>query len=486
MNNENYTQPNIITYIMAAIFGACIGIISSGQEITSSEVISFETSTFYDINEEFKIFSGYPTDNIVKTFTVPDKVDRLLVKIWASGGGGSSTNRGGESGDYVQGEILVTPGEVLTINLGKAGDNGVPSTVGNRIGTSGVATSIYKNSELLMFAAGGAAGGATNPENSSTPGVVSGTEIVTPGLVSTTATGALAPNNTDKDYGLKAGIGGNGTNNGWSFKGSSARVVIKWGYTYPIHLLKVNASVSGIVENEHKYLLELVVSPETIFNKQCILTPTYTEGQPGVEIIKTNTWNNSDWIPKPRHISWFVFSAGDGGQPTPNAVFTIDKKLPIKITPLSWNANLAELTNIQFTVTPSSVASWENRQITDDPDISGYIVPINTGYATLTVEGNNKNGELVKRTFVVRIDAFGNTNKQFQTKIGFIPHNTYEKFTKNNNPIYIINDESYYIAAFGGLSMTGYKVSLKLTENKYNNPNPPVYDTLEYIFNVPQ
>lgn len=474
---------NKLIYILSLLFGF-ISITTYGQEILNSEIVSFETSSFYDINEESELYNGYSAEDIVKTFTVPDKVDRLLIKIWAAGGGGSSTNIGGGSGDYVQGEVLVTPGETLTINLGRAGNNGVPSSSGSRIGTNAINSSVYRNTELLLVAAGGNAGGITNPENSSTPGAVSGTSIITDGLISTNANGALAPNNTDADYRSNAGIGGKGTNNGWSLKGNPAKIVIKWGYVYPIHLLKINSTLSNIIQNNHKYCFQLELAPQTIYNKIFTLTPIITDGVPGVTMLKSITWNDNNFVPKPKFLSLYYFNA-DVNQ-TPNATVIVNKKLPIKITPLSWNLNIAELNNIQFSLSPQGMATWQNRQVADDPQISGYIVPTTPGFVTLKVEGNNKDGEHIERTFIVRIDAFGNMNKTFTTRVGFIPQSTYEKFVKNNNPSFIHNNESYTIANYGGLSMTGYNIKGVLTQNRHNNPNPQIFDTIEYTFQVPQ
>lgn len=60
------------------------------------------------------------------TFTVPAGVTSIVVSLWGAGGGGGGRDAGytggvGGSGQYVSGTLAVTPGDVLSIQVGGAG-----------------------------------------------------------------------------------------------------------------------------------------------------------------------------------------------------------------------------------------------------------------------------------------------------------------------------------------------------------------------------
>lgn len=99
------------------------------------------------------------------TFIVPDKVTKILVTACAGGGGGgsgySAGGGGGGGGAFViQQPYEVTPGQVLSITIGKGGTGGVRGSQGGggNAGTAGGATVIGNLLTLL----GGQPGTAYN------------------------------------------------------------------------------------------------------------------------------------------------------------------------------------------------------------------------------------------------------------------------------------------------------------------------------------
>ncbi|WP_271311762.1 hypothetical protein [Yersinia intermedia] len=91
------------------------------------------------------------------TFTVPDGVTRIRARVVGSGGGagGSGAGRtGGGGGGYAESWITVTPGQVLTIIVGSAGNGGGVSGAGTNGGASSVSGFLSASGGL-----GGAGGG---------------------------------------------------------------------------------------------------------------------------------------------------------------------------------------------------------------------------------------------------------------------------------------------------------------------------------------
>jgi hypothetical protein len=126
-------------------------------------------------------------------YSVPadGSVSSIHVKLWGGGGGGSAgvdspgnsthplalnvVNEGG-GGAFVQAELSVTPGEVLTIRVGGGGDYG-GRTIGGRGGANGGApggsggiagaggggrSEVLRGDQILAVAAGGAGAGAAD------------------------------------------------------------------------------------------------------------------------------------------------------------------------------------------------------------------------------------------------------------------------------------------------------------------------------------
>lgn len=104
------------------------------------------------------------------TFTVPENVYTLIVSIVGAGGGSAyaasasplsmlTTGAGGGGGYYHEYPLAVTPGDVLTINVGSGGTSRY-FTAGSYTGTlsSGGNSSIYLGATELLTAFGGSCG----------------------------------------------------------------------------------------------------------------------------------------------------------------------------------------------------------------------------------------------------------------------------------------------------------------------------------------
>jgi len=95
------------------------------------------------------------------TWIVPAGVTNIRVQIAGGGGGGgygSSSATSGSCAGFVIGELAVTPGETLTIRVGRGG-TGYNS--GTNPGRGGAGSSILRGT-VLLAAAGGGGGGSSN------------------------------------------------------------------------------------------------------------------------------------------------------------------------------------------------------------------------------------------------------------------------------------------------------------------------------------
>ena len=143
------------------------------------------------------------------SFVVPNNVTLLSAYLQGAGGGGGAGNssyRGTDGGPGAIGkavysnDILVTPGETLTIVIGLGG--GTPG--------AGTATQILRSGTVLFTAAGGAAGynstsTDTSEKHTGRPGPAA---PAVPGLTGV-GTGNSAPGsggNGGKGYGFNAGL----------------------------------------------------------------------------------------------------------------------------------------------------------------------------------------------------------------------------------------------------------------------------------------
>ncbi len=127
----------------------------------------------------------------VTTYTVPAGVTYIKVKTWGAGGGGgggavTGANGGsGGGGAYATGIIPVTPGEVLSVSVGYAGQGGGRNTSGfggGGGGESGIRRTDGGSTPLIIAGSGGGGGGARNASGSSGgAGGAAGTTTGSPG-----------------------------------------------------------------------------------------------------------------------------------------------------------------------------------------------------------------------------------------------------------------------------------------------------------------
>ena len=133
-------------------------------------------------------FSGNVTDpsnaawsfeyngNTAQTFVVPDGVTSITAKLWGAGGGEQTcSNREavGGAGGFSQGDILVTPGEVLTIYVAEGGG----STSGYRHAAGGGGGSSVRRGEERLIVAGGGGGAALDNGDGGDGGGLEGTTV---------------------------------------------------------------------------------------------------------------------------------------------------------------------------------------------------------------------------------------------------------------------------------------------------------------------
>jgi glycine rich protein len=107
------------------------------------------------------------------TFTVPPGTSALRIDAYGAGGGGGGGDStfnggGGGAGAYTAGVINVSPGEVLTIVVGKGGAGGLAGSPA-ATGSAGGTTKIVNSSNVVVASANGGKGGqgATSTANGS-------------------------------------------------------------------------------------------------------------------------------------------------------------------------------------------------------------------------------------------------------------------------------------------------------------------------------
>ena len=168
-----------------------------------------------------------------QTFTVPANITRIQVIMWGAGGsGGSSAGSFGGAGAFLQGTLVVTPGQALTIMVGQAGTPvtanfaGTPATYGGGGGTkagdgytlqtgSGGGMSAIRNGATYLAIAGGGggsgifgAGGAGSSRGNGANGT-SPVSLATFGTGGTAAgAGGIAQNGDGGSGGLYQGTNG--------------------------------------------------------------------------------------------------------------------------------------------------------------------------------------------------------------------------------------------------------------------------------------
>ena len=115
------------------------------------------------------------------TYTVPQGVKDVSVTLQGGGGGGggnvadsdSVPGGGGGQGGKIQVILPVTPGEVLTVDVGIGGASGATDPTSDSSGGNGGSSELLEGSATLATASGGLGGGEVVP--SSSGGLTSGT-----------------------------------------------------------------------------------------------------------------------------------------------------------------------------------------------------------------------------------------------------------------------------------------------------------------------
>lgn len=132
-----------------AVDGTRIVVSSPSFGNNSGKVWAFEqdaSKTSY--SKKFSIFQSTSGN---QSFTIPQNVSKIRVRAVGASGGSTQTSVGG-LGVYVATTLSVVPGEVLTIQVGSQGTNGISGAGG------GGRSAILRNSDYLLVA--GAGGGA--------------------------------------------------------------------------------------------------------------------------------------------------------------------------------------------------------------------------------------------------------------------------------------------------------------------------------------
>jgi len=130
-------------------------ITTQSQVIASADPLRDETGIEVRVLGPPVVFDAPKTT----TFTVPDGVTSLSVKLWGAGGGGGLRGAAGGAGAFVSGRIDVTPGEVLTLHVGAGGGAGMGNEDAGAGGGGGAGlTGIFRSGPVMIAGAGGGGG----------------------------------------------------------------------------------------------------------------------------------------------------------------------------------------------------------------------------------------------------------------------------------------------------------------------------------------
>lgn len=146
----------------------------------------------------------------VQTFTVPENVTTIVVKMWGAGGGGTPAPIDGGAGGFATGTIDVTPGETLRIYVAGGGRAGIIYLNGNREEGSGAsgggASAITREDGTVLMVAAGGGGAASTGSGYAAWGGVGGGE--------TGGNGGGTPAAAQGKGGTQTGGGAAGSNKG--------------------------------------------------------------------------------------------------------------------------------------------------------------------------------------------------------------------------------------------------------------------------------
>ena len=132
---------------------------ASGSPASSALVFQTANVTVNTALSGLTIFSHTGSN---QSYTVPTGITSITVTMWGAGGGGFSTSLAGGAGAFIQGNLSVTPGQILTIIVGggSASTYGGGGGAGTQGGRGGGRSSIKTSGgdEIVIVGGGGGAG----------------------------------------------------------------------------------------------------------------------------------------------------------------------------------------------------------------------------------------------------------------------------------------------------------------------------------------
>lgn len=207
-NSGNYSLGAVAVNSTTGEVFVCIGVdntVTPTEYIwdgTDGSVVGVAQGEQLFVNENYQGFSDATYTNWTTTYTIPEGITSICAVCVGGGGGGSYSwaGSGGAGGALAwANNISVTPGEVLTVNVGKGG----------ALGNGGGDSDIRRADGTVIFGAEGGRHAATTLAAAATP--IEGS--VTPGNISSGRGGLCSAN----------GYGGGGGAGGYSGNGGNGR-----------------------------------------------------------------------------------------------------------------------------------------------------------------------------------------------------------------------------------------------------------------------
>jgi len=164
---------------------------------------SFEYKPTVVVEKERDVCKSFEYTGGVQTYTVPDGVTEVTLKVWGAQGGTSGAGAIGGKGGYSFGTITTSQGTVLRVNIGGQGGNGKPGG-----GGGGGSTAISTLDKLLLLAGGGGGGGG-GPSSHTGPGGAGGGGSSAGGSLVYACNGSGAKGGSDGQGGSAGGGTGN-------------------------------------------------------------------------------------------------------------------------------------------------------------------------------------------------------------------------------------------------------------------------------------
>jgi len=200
--------------------------------VDGASVPAVSTYTFTSVSATHTIRATFATTctltftetGSVQTWTVPAGVTGISVDVSGGSGGANTTPTAGGSGGRVTATLAVTPGQVLTINVGGAGGtasagyNGGGTSSGEGGGGGGASDILIGSTPLIVAGGGGGSGGGTGGAGGAGGGLTgaAGVSIISGGggggggTQSAGGAGGVTTPSTDDGGNGASGTGGNG------------------------------------------------------------------------------------------------------------------------------------------------------------------------------------------------------------------------------------------------------------------------------------